>query len=146
MGATGTSLEIAGYWKLIFHLTVTEACDNGSKKVTAHFHSGHLSADMDLWPGVQAGIDHRVPRFPPFVIGPFDYNTSRLRFAYPNGLNQCEWFDDETWKQCGECRAMQWSGPPILCPGGSRVSLTSTHLTHTSLTTHRPRRWTARSS
>jgi hypothetical protein len=109
---------------LPFHLTVTEYCSGGKKSVKAKYKSGGILADMDLPPGQIIAIAHQVPKFPPFQIGTYDYNTSRLRFGYFSGPIQCEWFDDETWKQCGECRAGLWSGAPIECgAGGSRVSL-----------------------
>lgn len=143
--ATGTTPGTSSTTILPFHVSVTEGCENGSKKVTAHYQNGHMSADMTLWPGLQVGIDHRVPNFPPFVIGPFEYNTSRLRFYYSSGPIRCEWFDDETWKQCGECRAARWSGPAVNCAaGGFRVGLKFKQLTCTLLTNHRPKRWTAR--
>jgi hypothetical protein len=107
---------------LPFHFSVTEFCENGSKKVTGQYSNGNIHQDVTLWPGLIVGIVHGVPNFPPIYIGPFDHNTSRLRYSYTNGPIKCEWFDDETWKQCGECRAGLWSGPPINCAaGGSRV-------------------------
>ncbi|KAF1921509.1 hypothetical protein BDU57DRAFT_544977 [Ampelomyces quisqualis] len=107
---------------LPFHFTVTEYCNSGKKSVKGRYSAAGISADVDLWPGLIVAIAHRVPNFPPFQVGDFDYNKSRLRFAYSNGPIQCEWFDEETWKQCGECRAGLWSGGPLDCgAGGTRT-------------------------
>jgi hypothetical protein len=106
---------------LPFHVQVTEYCENGSKKAKGQYKNGNLQLDFNLPPGLINNIDHRVPGYAPFSIGPYDYSNSRLRFAYDP--SHCEWFDNETWKQCGECRAGLWSGGDLNCAaGGSRVT------------------------
>ncbi|CAO2655359.1 Nn.00g104230.m01.CDS01 [Neocucurbitaria sp. VM-36] len=107
---------------LPFHFQTTEYCANGARKAKGRYSNGNVVADIDLSPGVQTGVNHQVPGFPPFYIGPFDYNASKVRFTYTNGAVGCRWSDDETWRQCGECRAGLWSGPALNCgSGGSRV-------------------------
>jgi hypothetical protein len=110
---------------LPFHFSVTEYCDNGSKKVKGRYSNG-LSVNIDLWPGLIAAVKHGVGHFPPLEVGDFKYDSSRLRFHYADKEINCEWFDDETWKRCGECRAGLWSGAPLNCAsGGSRVGSSS---------------------
>jgi hypothetical protein len=115
---------------LLFHFRVTEQCENGAKKVTGHYTSGDINQEVTLWPGLIIGLVHYVPNFPPLYIGPFDYGSSRLRFEYKNLPITCEWYDDETWKVCAECRAALWSGPTVDCAsgGGYRVSLPYTYV------------------
>jgi hypothetical protein len=111
---------------LPFHFSVTEYCQDGSKKVKGRY-SNALVAEMDLPPGLVVSIAHTVPNYPPLQVGPFNYDNSHLRFHYADKSIDCEWFDDETWKQCGECRAALWSGGSLNCAagGGSRVSSSS---------------------
>lgn len=105
---------------LPFHLQVTEYCENGARKAKGLYANG-LVAELPLPAGQINAIEHGVGGFPPVRIGPFDYAASKVRFEY----RDCVWYDDETWKSCGECRAALWSGGPLNCAGGSpsRVSL-----------------------
>lgn len=78
-----------------------------------------MALTIGLPPGVAAEVHHLVGNYPPFMLGVYEYEGSRLRFAYEG----CKWKDDETWKECGECRAGLWSGGRVDCGvGGSRVS------------------------
>ncbi|KAH7370967.1 hypothetical protein BKA66DRAFT_191748 [Pyrenochaeta sp. MPI-SDFR-AT-0127] len=120
--ATSSSETAAETLILPFHFQTTEYCENGAKMVKGRYSNGNLVRDMNLPPGLINNLDHLVPKFPPLSIGPFDHGASKLRFAYSNGAFRCEWNDDETWRQCGECRAGLWSSPPLNCgSGGSRV-------------------------
>ncbi|KAF1847115.1 uncharacterized protein K460DRAFT_413918 [Cucurbitaria berberidis CBS 394.84] len=109
-------------WILPFHFQATEYCEDGAKKAKGVYSNGNVVADVNLRPGLRTGIDHRVPGYPPFYVGPFDYNASKVKYSYTNGVIGCEWSDDENWKQCGECRAARWSASELSCKsGGSRV-------------------------
>jgi hypothetical protein len=120
--ATATSMTTI----LPFHFTLTEVCENGKMYAKGLWVTGSIQQPISLWPGLIISIIHRVPNFPPIQVGAYDYNHNRLRYGYSNGPVQCEWYDDETWKSCGECRAALWSGPPLDCAaGGFRVSSSS---------------------
>jgi hypothetical protein len=103
---------------LPFHMTVTEYCNHGEMAVKGLWVTGRIKKDIDLWPGLVVSVVHLVPHFPPIQVGAYDYKQSRLRYGYFNDPTKCEWYDDETWKTCGECRAALWSGPPLNCAAG----------------------------
>lgn len=113
---------------LAFNFLLTEYCHEGKMVAYGRYQNGNFLKDMDLFPGLVNKLDHLVQPFPPLEIGDYKYDTRHLRFAY-NGT--CEWFDDQTWKQCGECRAALWSRPELNCgasssdASGSRVSFCS---------------------
>lgn len=120
--ATSTADTVVETLILPFHFQTTEYCQSGTKYVKGRYGNGNLVRDMDLHPGLINNLDHLVPGFPPLSIGPFNHSASKLRYAYSNGVFVCEWNDDETWRQCGECRAALWSGPTLNCGSdGSRV-------------------------
>jgi hypothetical protein len=127
-----------------FHFTLNEYCENGNKTVKGNYRG--IIPDMEFPPLREYGIDLSRPGLPNLLIGPFDHSVSRMRYRYSNGKIACEWYDDETWKECGECRATLWSGSALDCVGvgGSRVTLY--FIQKLSLTCRRSRRWTARLS
>ncbi|KAF1943753.1 hypothetical protein EJ02DRAFT_510704 [Clathrospora elynae] len=106
---------------LPFHYQLTEYCEDGVKMVKSTYSNGNYVLPVSLGPD-EYSVNHLIPGFPNFMAGAFDYNTDHVRFNYDNGEFQCEWYDYETWKQCGECRAAQWSGAALDCGSeGSRT-------------------------
>jgi hypothetical protein len=103
---------------LPFHLQIWEYCSlHGERLAAGVYTNGNMKQALDLQPGVMISVNHRVPGYSNLEIGPFDYGSSRVRFGYAdgNGGKGCEWWDHETWKSCGECRAGLWSRGPINC-------------------------------
>jgi hypothetical protein len=109
---------------LPFHFTITEYC-TGPKKYVRGIYSNGLVVNMNLNPTMTNNLNHTITEYPDLTIGPYATDKSRLRFYYKSAERniECEWFDDETWRRCGECRAGLWSGEMLNCgKGGSRVS------------------------
>ena len=106
---------------LPFHLQIWEYCNLKGEKLAAGVYSnGNIKSALDLRPDNMIRVNHRIPGYATLDIGPFDYQQSRVRFGYADGVGDggvkgCEWFDPETWKSCGECRAGLWSAGPIGC-------------------------------
>ncbi|KAI8932132.1 hypothetical protein NX059_011016 [Plenodomus lindquistii] len=96
-----------------FHVNITDYCDiGGQRQVKATYTSNDLYfKNLWLWPQMSYPLSLGYKGFPNLTIGDFDYKSSRLRFAYKD----CVWYDDETWKECGECRAAHWSGTAPPC-------------------------------
>ncbi|KAJ4362500.1 hypothetical protein N0V83_010594 [Neocucurbitaria cava] len=104
---------------LPFHFQTTESCStDGTKLAHGIYSNGNVVAGVSLAPGVATGVNHLIPGYPDLSVGPFDYTNDRLLFTYTNGTNSatsCQWYDDEAWKACGECRAGLWSQPTLDC-------------------------------
>lgn len=104
---------------LPFHLHIWEYCLNGQRLATGIYTNGNMKQQISLTPGLTTSVNHRVPGYANLEIGPFDYNASRVHFRYfkneRTASENCEWFDDQTWKSCGECRAGLWSAGPLNC-------------------------------
>lgn len=108
---TPTTPETQNEIILPFHMEIWEYCINGKRLAAGVYYNGNMAQSLELKPGLMISLNHRVPDYENLIIGPFNYTASRLRFGYKD----CEWFDDETWKSCGECRAGLWSGGPLNC-------------------------------
>lgn len=111
---------------LAFHYTLTEYCSNGKLEAWGTYSNGGLFRNTNLPRGLINAVDHLVRPYPPLFIGGYRYDTHHVRFAYKDGSIDCEWFDNEKDKKCGECRAAEWTGPELDCSLGGlhdRVSL-----------------------
>jgi hypothetical protein len=116
-----------------FHVEMTESCSRSSpKKIKGFWKNGDWAEGFELDAGKSLSIYHWIAGFPNFQLGPFDTGAETLRFRYENTVfyeageqNVCKWTDGETWRECGECRAALWSGPPLNCGagGGERVCI-----------------------
>lgn len=108
---------------LPFHIQVWEYCFDGARLASGVYTNGNMAQSLDFKDGKVNVVSHRVPGYAPDLsIGAFDYKGSRVRFGYPwkkegdgKGEAGCEWFDNEMWKSCGECRAKLWSAPALHC-------------------------------
>ncbi|KAF2848155.1 hypothetical protein T440DRAFT_429426 [Plenodomus tracheiphilus IPT5] len=101
---------------LPFHITITDYCEGGHRRVEAIYTNGDRCIDnLRLNRRETQSIQHKITNYPDLTIGAFNWDTNRLRFAYKD----CTWYDNETWKACGECRAAQWSGPTPDCAAGN---------------------------
>jgi hypothetical protein len=114
-----------------FHVQLTEYCSSSTSKVKGFWQNVDNIGLFALEPGQSTSVYHSIAGYPNFQLGPFDTQTETLRFRYENTVfyqdgeqNVCKWADNETWKECGECRAALWSGPALDCgaEGGERVS------------------------
>jgi hypothetical protein len=113
LAVSNKAVEIA-----TFHFRLVEYCNGTDKKYKGTFRSAFGDADFDFAPAQAYAMDIAPNQaLGNLVLGPVDQNTGRLRYYYRHqyGPVNFEWFDDETWKQCGECRAGLWSGGPMDC-------------------------------
>ncbi|CBX96490.1 predicted protein [Plenodomus lingam JN3] len=103
---------------LPFHVTLTDYCDQHQRQVKASFYNGRQPSiqNLQLGPEEKQTVNHGVKAYKNLTIGAFDWERNRLRLEYEG----CTWYDDETWKECGECRAAQWSGQAPKCEEGGR--------------------------
>jgi len=99
---------------LPFHVHLTDACVDARRTLTANWTNGARAlSNIPLEHGTAWSLDHKIPGYAPLTLGAFDAHADRLRFQY----NTCVWFDDETWRECGECRAALWTAPAPDCRG-----------------------------
>ncbi|KAH9877763.1 hypothetical protein J1614_002980 [Plenodomus biglobosus] len=95
-----------------FHITITDYCHKGERQVVATYTNGDRCVDnLCLGRKETQTVEHKIPDYPNLTLGDFDWSANRLRFVYKD----CTWYDDETWKECGECRAAHWSGQAPDC-------------------------------
>lgn len=74
----------------------------------------NLTSDSSKLNIVQTGAKDMFP----YYSLDYDFETSRVKFGYPwvrGERSACEWFDNESWKSCGECREKLWSSGPLSC-------------------------------
>lgn len=103
---------------LPFHIQTWEYCGPQGKLLAAGVYvNGNMRSSLEFQPGTVVHVNHQVPGYKVLDVGPVDFGQGRLRFSY----NGCEWWDTETWKSCGECRAGVWSAGPIDCDGSTKV-------------------------
>lgn len=103
---------------LPFKIQLWEYCTVDNSHLAAGMYAnGNLKSALNLSPGLVMSVKHFVPWYENLEIGGFDFAKGRVRFRYRG----CEWWDHETWKSCGECRAGLWSGEPVECGGGAMV-------------------------
>lgn len=108
---------------LPFHIQVWEYCFEGARLASGVYRNGNIAQSLDFTNGSLNIVGHRVPGYAPALSIGFEYEESKVRFGFPwrEGEREgCEWFDDESWKSCGECREKLWSGGPLDC--GDKMS------------------------
>jgi hypothetical protein len=115
-----------------FHFRLVEYCASTDKGYKGTFRSAFGDADLDFAPAQAYALDIAPDQtLGNLVLGPIDQYTGRLRYYYrhQHGPLNCEWFDDERWKRCGECRAGLWSGAPMDCSAANpaRAERVSAH-------------------
>jgi hypothetical protein len=117
--ASSLNSEVQNDIILPFHFQVVEYCHNGERLASGTYTNGDTKQELLLKRGLMISFPHHVPGYANLDIGPFDYRNSRVRFHYfrPGQVasEDCEWYDHETWKSCGECRAGLWSAAPVDC-------------------------------
>jgi hypothetical protein len=106
-----------------FTFEITESCVDGAKQADGRWKNGGYEYTMELAPGYMYQMDPHGG-YPTYTVGPFDHDADKMHFKYSNGEFRCDWYDDEFWKHCGECRTALWEGPALDCRagGGVRVS------------------------
>lgn len=112
---------------LPFHFQMWEYCLDGQRVAHGVYTNGNMKQSIYLKPGLMTSLNHRVPGYANLDIGPYDYKESKLRFHYfRNALmapEDCVWYDNETWKSCGKCRAGLWSAGPLDCRDPSALRI-----------------------
>jgi hypothetical protein len=104
---------------LPFHFQIVENCmsDNSITARGVYVNRDFVWAYF-LSSGGTSVVEHNVNGYPDFLVGPYDYGSSTLHFSYDNTAFKCDWNDQETWKECGECRSGMWDADPLDCNGG----------------------------
>lgn len=115
-------------WVFPFHIQVWESCISGSRVAAGVWRNGNMAQSLNFSSGELNLVSHRIAGFAPNYSIDFDYETSRVRFGYPwtkerGSRGACEWFDDESWRSCAECREKLWSGPRLDCADPSAVGM-----------------------
>jgi hypothetical protein len=102
---------------LPFHFQVIENCmsDHSIAARGVYVNRDYVWA-YNFPSGATNVVKHNVDGYPyTFLVGPFDYASSTLHFSYDNGPWKCDWNDQETWKECGECRSGLWNADKLDC-------------------------------
>ena len=102
---------------LPFHLRLFEGCLASEPIALFTYSNGNIVIkDQPLSHHQIVAVDHRAPGFSsPLQLGPYDFAKSTIPFTH----KKCRWNDAEWWKECGECRPLQWSAGPIDCKNSS---------------------------
>ncbi|KAF1933230.1 uncharacterized protein M421DRAFT_415584 [Didymella exigua CBS 183.55] len=113
-------------WVFPFRIQVWEYCFSGSRLAAGVWRNGNMAQSLNFTRDRLNLVGHRVPGFAPYYRVDFDYDGSRVKFGYPWKKDEgaeCEWFDNESWKSCGECREKLWSSGPLDCENHSAVGM-----------------------
>ena len=111
-----------------FHIQVWEYCFSGRRLTTGVWRNGNMAQSLNFTSDssklniVQTGVKDM---FPYYSLN-FEFETSRVKFGYPWVRGEkpaCEWFDNESWKSCGECREKLWSSGPLQCEDPMAVGI-----------------------
>ncbi|KAF3043001.1 hypothetical protein E8E12_009985 [Didymella heteroderae] len=103
-----------------FHIQVWEYCFSGRRLAAGVWRNGNMAQSLNF-----TGNSDKLNIVQTEAKGMFQYNSidfdfeaSRVKFEYPWVRGEqpaCEWFDNESWKSCGECREKLWSSSPLDC-------------------------------